>query len=230
MKKRLIVLTAIMGIVALMIVATVLAATEPTYGTAIVDGDYNEWDLTQDFFADMILAGGEGGQTTVLSKLYLRYDCETSTLFALVLATETPTNSIRIEDKEEHWVKINGSVVVDDQSGDNDEAPDFAWVNLSEDIADGWEASAPVDEGTHELKVHTLVWDSEEVQTSATLLLTLTLDCRQTAVQLDKGSFTARWSEEQKKPVHWSAPFLGIAAIAGLILAFTWPRVNNKNP
>lgn len=45
------------------------AAPEPNYGSGIVvDGVYSDWDLTNDYFADMIRAGGEGGQTTVLSK------------------------------------------------------------------------------------------------------------------------------------------------------------------
>jgi hypothetical protein len=59
---------------------------EPTYGTAVVDGDISEWDLTDDYFTAM----GEGFDpvTKYASDLYLRYDCSTQTLYELVTAVD----------------------------------------------------------------------------------------------------------------------------------------------
>ena len=73
---------------------------EPTYGTAVVDGSIDEWDLTEDYFADMIRAGGQGGQTEVLGTLYLRYDCTTFSLYVLAISTGD------FDGLEDAWVKI----------------------------------------------------------------------------------------------------------------------------
>jgi hypothetical protein len=62
------------------------ADPQPTYGSAVVDGDISEWNLSADFFANLIKAGGNGGQTEVLGKAYLRYDCDTSNLYVLALS------------------------------------------------------------------------------------------------------------------------------------------------
>ena len=58
----------------------------PTFGTAVVDGNIDEWDLINDFFANMHRAGDP--DKVVESKLYLRYDCATNTMYALVLTEE----------------------------------------------------------------------------------------------------------------------------------------------
>ena len=76
------------------------AGPEPTYGSAVVDGDIGEWDLGADYFADMIKAGGNGGQTEVLGKAYLRYDCDTSSLYVLALSDGA------FDGLQNAWVKI----------------------------------------------------------------------------------------------------------------------------
>src|SRR5688572_22084608 len=48
------------------------AAPDPTYGSATVDGDPGEWDLTADFFAPMTNAGN--ANQPVLANLYVRYE------------------------------------------------------------------------------------------------------------------------------------------------------------
>ncbi len=150
-------------------VASVWAASppQPTYGTAVVDGDHvGEWDLTNDWFADMY----ESADPTkdVISKLYLRYDCSTSTLYGLVLVESGHTIDVYADPTpgEEHFIKINGSKIVDDGDQPADGTPpDFEWIALSGTTADGWEASAYLDPGTYDdLDVHTQV---DEDQTSA---------------------------------------------------------------
>ena len=91
--------------------ASVSAANppEPTYGTAVVNGDYSEWDLDGDFFANMYRAAKDTKK--VESKLYLRYDCSTNTLYALVLAVEgVPVLTTQPDDS---YIKINGTKVVE---------------------------------------------------------------------------------------------------------------------
>ena len=61
------------------------AGPEPTYGTAVVDGDISEWDLVEDHFSEMYVAGNP--TKPVIGDTYLRYDCETSSLFVLALSS-----------------------------------------------------------------------------------------------------------------------------------------------
>jgi hypothetical protein len=56
----------------------------PSLGTAIVDGQSDEWNLAGDFFANMYLMGDP--DKTVGSKIYLRYDGASNTLYMLMLA------------------------------------------------------------------------------------------------------------------------------------------------
>ena len=225
MKKVRVLVSIIMGIVALMAVATVLAASEPTYGTAIVDGDYNEWDLEKDLFAPMYRAGDSSKPQE--SNLYLRYNCVSSTLYVLVLALHDVP--IEVNGGEEHWLKLDGALKVDDQSGNNGEPPDFEWIGLNEGgAAQGWEASTSLSDGTYNLVVHTLTYDDQEVQTSATEPLTLVIDCGTTAIVLDEDSFTAQSGSGQK--THWLGPILGGLSIAGLCAIAFCACVKNRNP
>jgi hypothetical protein len=50
------VLALVMALMATM-PALAVVAPQPTYGTAVVDGSYAEWNLTDDFFAYMYRAG-----------------------------------------------------------------------------------------------------------------------------------------------------------------------------
>ncbi len=175
--------------------ASVWAATppEPTYGPAIVDGDYSEWDLAEDgsgdFFAEMYNNANPDPNWSgyaLLSKLYLRYDCSTETLYALVLAEDNV--DIEAYKSEEHWIRIDGNKEVDDTYGDDDPdvPPDFAWVGLSgppdTQTARGWEASVSLTEVSYTLKVHTQVYeeigeDHESDQTSGTGDIALEINC-----------------------------------------------------
>ena len=113
-----------------------VAAQELAYGTGvIVDGDPADWDLENDFFADMFNAGNPNQNWpgfAVLSKLYLRYDCSNNFLYALVLDnTEdalTPDQSA-----DDAWIKIyyngwhNNKLI--DGNGDGNTSPrGFEWV------------------------------------------------------------------------------------------------------
>lgn len=165
----------ILVILLLVVSATVAFAAAPNVvlGTATVDGDYPEWDLTADFFADMY----EAGKTNmdVLGQLYLRYDCPedggTPTLYALVLALDYPTHTIDVDapGEEIHYIKIDNQMDVSDRDSPPDGvAPDFAWINPEVtpdgEIAEGWEASAQLLEGTYQINAHT---DVDDAQTAA---------------------------------------------------------------
>lgn len=142
------------------------ATPEPNYGTATVDGDPVEWDTSTsgpDFFADMIQAGGQGGQTTVLGHLFLRYDISTNTLYVLALTTDGSRSMIKDSDGTETFVNINDLKVVSSASAS------FAWVDDNSTHAVGFEASFTLMPGTYDLYVHTNVYQGGESQTSATL-------------------------------------------------------------
>jgi hypothetical protein len=81
-------LIAALAMVSLMVPFSVAGAASPpvpSFGVANVDGDSGEWNLANDFFADLL---GQTAHTLnlVTAKLYLRYDCSSSTLYILVLA------------------------------------------------------------------------------------------------------------------------------------------------
>jgi hypothetical protein len=155
-------------------------ATPPIY-TPTVDGDTSDWDLGLDYFSDMLLAGGNGGQTEVLSKLYLRYNCDSGVLYALVL-TE-PGSTIDADGPlDEHYVKLTqGSKVVDGNDSPPDGVPpDFAFVGLSGGTALGWEASFLASQSTYpNFNVHTNVNYAGSVNTSQVPggAIDLVIDC-----------------------------------------------------
>ncbi len=134
-----------------------------TCGQANVDGDISEWDLTNDFFANMYRAAKM--DKPVESKLYLRYDAASETLYVLVLA-EPDVEVLDIAD--DAYVKLgNSDKLVDGTSGDDGTPPDFAWVMDGEQLV-GWEASLPFEQGYYDnLNVHTQVSSDGEAQTSA---------------------------------------------------------------
>jgi PKD repeat protein len=162
--------------------AMLSAATppEPSYGTATVDGNYAEWDLTNDYFADMWRAGkapGDHPNPVLESKLYLRYDCEENVLYALVLSVNDTNALMQAQDA---FIKLgNSNKLVDGDYGDDGTAPDFQWVGVSGNYAQGFEASAPLAEGSYNnLNVHLQV-DNGGSQTSAVedRAIDLTIDC-----------------------------------------------------
>jgi hypothetical protein len=154
----------------------------PIPGSADVDGDISEWNLTEDYFADMYRAANP--DFVVQSKLYLRYECNTQTLYALVLALDPFTV---VSEGVDSFIKLgNSNTLVNGNSGDDGSAPDFQWVGLNGDMAQGWEASAILAPGSYtNLNVHTNVWDENHAsQTSAVSgrAIELSLICSPTAV------------------------------------------------
>jgi hypothetical protein len=126
---------------------------QPSYGNAVVDGNSGEWNLGEDLFANMYQAGKP--DKPVLSKLYIRYACDTERLFVLVL-TEPGWEIVPSDD--DNFVKLgNSNKLVDGASGNDGTPPDFAYV------ADGggWEASAPLASGSYsDLNVHAQVTEA----------------------------------------------------------------------
>jgi hypothetical protein len=142
----------------------------PTPGTAVVDGDYGEWNLTTDFFADMYRAGNP--DKPVESELYLRYDCISNTLYALVLNLPGVVGYID-SSAVTSWIAIddNSNKVVNELSGNDGVPPDFAWIDRGYDgnpqHVHGYEASFTLYPGSYEIMAHTDIWD-DDTQTSAT--------------------------------------------------------------
>ncbi|MBE9563097.1 MAG: hypothetical protein IMF12_09585, partial [Proteobacteria bacterium] len=109
-------------------VPVINTSVEPVAGTATVDGDISEWDLSADIAANMCTAGSVGvdgncaGSGKVnLSDLYARYNCDTDTAYVLVLENSPYTAE---ESDGDAWVTVGGKsnkVVKGGESG-------FAWV------------------------------------------------------------------------------------------------------
>ncbi len=153
-----------------------VAAPYPSGGIAVVDGDASEWNLATDFFAAMYRASNPGFD--MLSKLYLRHDCATQTLYLLVLA-EPGVQIEAFHAAAEQWAKISNTIQVSNLSGNNGVAPDFNYINSDGTYADGWEASFILAPGSYtDFKVHAQVDDGDEDnQTSATPNISLIMDC-----------------------------------------------------
>lgn len=137
----------------------------PSNGMASVDGDFSEWDLVEDYFAAMYRAANSN--FPILARLYLRYDCPSGVLYALVLAEP----GVEVLDlAEEAFVKLGGTKLVGEQSGNDGTPPDFAYIkDQNSDKIIGWEASMVFPEGAYTtLNVHTQVLDTEgEEQTAS---------------------------------------------------------------
>ncbi len=145
---------------------TALAASppEPTYGSATVDGDSGDW-APGDFFAAMYKAGDPTKE--VLSKLYLRYDCDSDPqlLYVLVLVEDGFDGKA---DAAEAWMKaydVSTSVLPWNE---------FEWVG--EDVAAGtvlgYEASVALAPGTYtteKIEVHIQVDPDETSSTGRPL-------------------------------------------------------------
>jgi hypothetical protein len=137
-----------------------------SYGSGmIVDGQYNEWDLSKDFFSNMWRAGDPNKPNPVLeSKLFLRYDCSAGTMYALVL---NEPGVIGVNSADDAWIKVDGNKVVGGSSGDNGEPPDFQWIRDSSNNIIGYEASFNKATGSYSLDAHIQVNDDGS-QTSRT--------------------------------------------------------------
>lgn len=131
---------------------------EPTYGTATVDGNSGEWNLTNDFYRNMYEAGDP--TKTLLSKSYLRYDCATNTLYILVLVENGVTADMSASNA---WMKVydlSNNTQVDGNSSS------FAWLPNNQ----GYEASFVLAEGDYTaVEIHlSVTYDDESGRTSST--------------------------------------------------------------
>jgi len=127
------------------------AAPEPNYGSGItVDGSYSDWDLTNDYFADMYEAGDSTKNVT--SQLYLRYNCTEKVMYALVLEKD-PYKAVLSPDDAFIVITNVNNKVVNGNSGNDGVPPDFKWVNVSDDLK-GYEASFNISEGTYLMGAH----------------------------------------------------------------------------
>lgn len=157
---------------AVQVSATATPPVEVICGVANVDGNIGEWTEV-DFVANMTRAGKpQDSNHPVESKLYLRYDANTGTLYAMV---KTVGDAIVIEDEDEAFIKVNDVKKVDGNSGDNGVPPDFRWTG------NGFEASLTLAQGTWTLDVHLQVLDDGESQTSALLnrALSIKIECEE---------------------------------------------------
>jgi hypothetical protein len=160
-------------LLAVMILASTASATPPipALGTAVVDGEYGEWNLTHDFFADMYRAGNPN--KPLESKLYLRYDCSTNTLYALVLCEPGVVGCID-STATTAWIAIGDQTnkVVNEISDIDGIPPDFAWIDRGFDgnpwHVHGYEASFTMMPGIYIIIAHVDIWDISS-QTSATM-------------------------------------------------------------
>jgi len=201
-----------------LLAVTMVSAAAPIVGagTANVDGNPGEWNLTDDFFANMYKAANPNKET--LAKLYLRYDCNTQTLYALVLVEPGHTIAANVGPGE-HYLKLGTSILVKESDGDDGTPPDFAWINkrtgsLGVDIADGWEASVSLTTGNYSnFNAHTNVdwngtaWDTAAVENRS---MAMYIVCTPTAVTLS--SFHAQ-------PDASDTPWATWVGAVGLIVA-----------
>lgn len=157
----------------MMLLASAASAAPPlpSVGTAVVDGKYGEWNLKADFFADMYRAGDPN--KALESKLYLRYDCVTNTIYALVLCEPGVVGYID-STATTAWIAIGSHSikVVNETSGSDGIPPDFAWIDRGFD-GDPWhvlgyEASFSMMPGSYMIIAHIGIWDISS-QTSASM-------------------------------------------------------------
>jgi hypothetical protein len=203
-------------LLALPVVISAATPPQPTYASATVDGNPGEWNLANDFFANMYRAAKI--DKPIESKLYLRYACPVTPgtpgiLYALVL-TEP---GVIINETGDQFIRfgINGTQLVNSTSGDDGAAPDFAYITSAGNKI-GWEASALVDESTYsDLNIHAQVLDGGS-QTSAVIgrAIDLTLQCDPTAISLSGLSATNAGSSFPALPVL----FVGLTTLAAVVM------------
>ncbi len=145
------------------------ATSEPVYGATgiVVDGIRTDWQGTSPF-ASMYRAAKP--DKPVESTLFLRYDCATGTLLAMV---ETVADVV-LQPGGDDFVKVDGAKLAG--------SPDLGDYEQSADGL-GWEASVPLAAGSYDLNVHAAVLDGG-AQTSAVAgrSIPLTIVCRSSKV------------------------------------------------
>jgi hypothetical protein len=169
--RPLLTLTALTALVLLVSIPATAVPPQPSQGMAVVDGVYAEWNLTNDFFADMYRAGKP--DKPLESKLYLCYDCTTSTMYAFVLCEPDVVGYIDSL-VTTAWIAIGSrnNKVVNELAGNDGVPPDFAWVGQGFDgdplHVKGCEASFQILPGSYIIIAHIIIWDVTG-QASATM-------------------------------------------------------------
>ncbi len=208
--KKLVRATVVLFLMVLLVVLSPTAlfsqCNYPNYGSDMtVDGEYMDWNLTNDEFATMYRSGMfSTNPDNHLSTLYLRYDCEAGLMYVLVLVKNYPEDKLLAETTDEIWIKIDGKKV----------NLSYTFVGLEEDglqvldngipvvldVAEGWEGSFPLSEGQFvNFQAHSNVWDQSKYltegysggnNTSANVPLTLCIICDPIGVELQSFSAT----------------------------------------
>jgi len=151
--------------------AALVACQEPMSGAATVDGNYSEWNLASDFFADLYFAWNPEKGT--MAHLYLRYDCSAQRMYALVLANDLTAPSgpdlilettDLVDGAPPAWIKIDGGTVVNNHY----DPTVFRWIDQVGDRAVGWEASFPLANGSCGIQAHSQVWAKNGSNTAGT--------------------------------------------------------------
>ena len=213
--QSLTVLAVIVLLLALPMAVSAAIPPHPTYASANVDGNPGEWILATDFFANMYRAADPDKQ--IETKVYLRYACPvggtSGILYALVLAQP----GVTLDGTGDQFIKLgNADKRVDQNSGDDGTAPDFAWITSDSDKI-GWEASALFDPGVYtNLNIHAQVLDGGS-QTSAVSgrAIDLTLTCNTpTAISLGGLSATNAGNSFPALPVLG----VGMTALAAVVV------------
>lgn len=176
MKTATILLTILMTLFGSFILADEI---EPSYDSAMVDGNYREWDLSNDFAVEMHKAWRDGSDgkavKAVLANAYLRYDCDAEQMYVLVLAEKNYPVQVDLRGNDT-YVKLNGGKMV--SSGDHG---DFAWVGVGFDgnkgHAIGWEAKFAVNNGDFDFTIHSEVYEQRAWQTAGSRGHRLVISC-----------------------------------------------------
>ncbi len=150
-------IAAALGIVTMPVFADNTSVT-PIAGIAAVDGDISEWNINDgspDFSANMCTAGSvgadgncEGSGKELLSTMYSRYDCNTNTMYVMVLreGDNWPDKSA-----DDAWVKIY-------DLAQTSQIENFSWVSpdgVEGSTLIGYEASFTLAAGTYnDVQVH----------------------------------------------------------------------------
>ena len=136
-------------------------------GEADVDGLVTEWNPATDTVFNLYRNGSSS--RPIEGKVYLRYDSDSSTLFAYAVSNNG-TNVKTTTGSSAHVSLIHPSTtLVNGNSGDNGAAPDFKWVSKSGSYAKGFEASAVLAPGTYTINIAMQVKRGSSTYTASVL-------------------------------------------------------------
>ncbi len=148
---------------ALVLFAGQLCALEPGYGNNIlVDGQISDWDLQNTPHANMFNAGRPTESWpgfAILSTLYLSYDCDTQTLYGLVLDVVEDGEPVDQSDGDA-WLRVYGqgwsnNLLIDGSGNGNTNPRAFEWVYDGAGLLIGYEFMAALAPGYYaEFEAH----------------------------------------------------------------------------